>query len=126
MQNLRCDWLLSVHYNTTMHAEFFVLSPVLWETSVTKFSVVFVRTQIIIYKCREKQRENEGGKQIGNKNFRGSLKFSAIDISFCKNLAHSSHFTFKTPAIVVYFQKSPVERDLKQLNRQKSPKTCNS
>ena len=41
-KNLQCDWLLSVHYNTTMHAVFF--SPVSWEwdTNVTTFSVVFV------------------------------------------------------------------------------------
>ena len=42
VQNLQCDWLLRMHYNTTMHAVFFfVLSPVSWETNVTKFSVVF-------------------------------------------------------------------------------------
>ena len=70
---------------------------------MTKFSVVFVRTQIIIYKCREKQRENEGGKQIGNKNFRGSLKFSAID-NFVR-IWPTLLILHSNPAIVVYFQK---------------------
>ena len=46
MQNLQCDWLLSVHYNTTMHAArwfflFCLLFPVSRET-VTTFSVVFM------------------------------------------------------------------------------------
>ena len=49
MQNLHCDWLLSVHYNATMHAVF--LSPVSWETNVTKFSVVF--THKLLYNARK-------------------------------------------------------------------------
>ena len=46
MQNLQCDWLLRVHYDTTMHAVFFVLSPVSWRTNVTKFSVVFTHKSL--------------------------------------------------------------------------------
>ena len=44
VQNLQCDWLLRVHYNTTMHAVFF-LSPVS-KTNITKFSVVFTHKSL--------------------------------------------------------------------------------
>ena len=64
MQNLQCDWLLSMHYNTTMHAVIF-LSLVSWETNVTKFSVDFIHKTL--YNAGKKQRENEGEKQIENK-----------------------------------------------------------
>ena len=53
-------------------------------------------------------------------------KFLILKLDAYENLAHSSHFTFKTSAIVAYFQKSPVEGNSTQLNHQKSPKTCNS
>ena len=62
VQNLQCDWLPSVHYNTTMHAVFFVLSPFSWETNV--FSVVFIHK--LLYnagknslKMKEKKRLEE-------------------------------------------------------------------
>ena len=61
MQNLQCDWLLRVHYDTTMHAVFFVLSPASWETNVTKFSVVFIHKFLYI-NAGKKQRKNEGEK----------------------------------------------------------------
>ena len=36
MQNLQCNWLLRVHYNTTVS----------WKTNVTKFSVVFTHKSL--------------------------------------------------------------------------------
>ena len=51
VQNLQCDWLLRVHYNTTMHAVF-VLSSVSWKTNVTKFSVVFTH-KLLVKKCKK-------------------------------------------------------------------------
>ena len=66
MQNLQCDWLLSVHYNSTMHAVLFVLSPVSWETNVTKFSVVFIH-KLLYINAGKNSVKTKGKKQIGNK-----------------------------------------------------------
>ena len=62
VKNLQCDWLLSVHYNTTMHAVF--LSSVSWEwdTNVTKFSVVFEYK--LLYNARKKQSEKKQRKKV--------------------------------------------------------------
>ena len=58
---------------------------------------------------------------IINANLRNQPKRPLLEIfirrEFYKNKVHSSHFTFKTSAIVIYFQKSPVERHSQQLNR---------
>ena len=65
MQNLQCDWLLRMHYNTTVHAVFCILSPVFWETNVTNFCVVFIH---ILYINAEKDSvKMRRKKQIGNK-----------------------------------------------------------
>ena len=64
MQNLQYDWLLSVHYNTAMHAVVF-LSPVSWETNVTKFSVVF--THKLLYNAGKNSVKIKEKKRIENK-----------------------------------------------------------
>ena len=66
MQNLQCDWLLSVHYNTIMHAVFFVLSPVFWETNVTKFSVVFIH-KFLTYNAGKNSVKMKGENRLETK-----------------------------------------------------------
>ena len=69
---MQCDWLLSVHYNTTMHAVF--LSPVSreWDTNVTTFSVVFVDK--LLYNAGKNSVKIKEKKQIENKKKTGKAK----------------------------------------------------
>ena len=72
MQNLQSDWLLRVHYNTTVHAVFFVLSPVSWKTNVTKFSVVF--THKSLYDAGNNSVKMKGKKQTEKKRKTGKAE----------------------------------------------------
>ena len=54
-----------------MHAVFFALSPVSWETNVTKFSVVFIHKLSYINAGKNSVKMKEK-KQIGNKKKRQS------------------------------------------------------
>ena len=55
-------------------------------------------------------------------NCRNRSKRPLLEIFIKRSLAHSSHFAFRTSTIVIYFQKSPVERGSQQLNDQKAQK----
>ena len=72
MKNRQCDWLLSVHCNTTMHAVF--LSPVSWEwdTNMTTFSVAFVHQ--LLYNAGKNSVKIKKKKQIENKKKTGKAK----------------------------------------------------
>ena len=63
-------WLLRVHYNTTMHAVFFVLSPVSWKTNVTKFSVVF--THKLLYNAGNNSVKTKENNRLKKKEKRAS------------------------------------------------------
>ena len=76
MQNLQCDWLLRVHYNTTMHAVFFVLSPVYWKSNVTKFSVVF--THKSLYNAENKSIKMKEQKTAKKKEKRAKQNDKAV------------------------------------------------
>ena len=60
MQNLQCDWLLSVHYNTTMHGVSFRFASCCLGDPCDQIQCSFY-AQLII-KSRRKQREKEGEK----------------------------------------------------------------
>ena len=76
MQNLQCDWLRSVHYNSTMHAVFFVS----WETNVTKFSVVF--THKLLYNAMKNSVKTKEKKQIENKRKKRAKQNDKIQTTF--------------------------------------------